>query len=87
MEATFREFYGRSLKETLKFYPLNMRKEVVKHTLRSFREKTGKPIMYITGNSGIFKLKGHPEDLQVIYQIGFGNRRSQGFGMVDVIGG
>jgi CRISPR-associated endoribonuclease Cas6 len=87
MGATFRELYGRSLKEVLKFYPLNMRKEVVKHTLRDFREKTGKPIMYITGNSGIFKLKGHPEDLQVIYQIGLGNRRSQGFGMVDVIGG
>jgi CRISPR-associated endoribonuclease Cas6 len=87
MKANFKEIYGRNLKKPLKFYPLQMKKEVIKHTLRGFREKTGKPIMYITGNSGIFKLKGHPEDLQTIYQIGLGNRRSQGFGMIDVIGG
>ncbi len=87
METIFRELYGRGLKETLKFYPLKMKKEVIKHTLRGFREKTRKPIMYLTGNSGIFKLKGHPEDLQTIYQIGLGNRRNQGFGMVDIIGG
>jgi CRISPR-associated endoribonuclease Cas6 len=87
MEATFRKLYGRGLRKPLKFYPLSMRKEVVKHTLKGFREKTGKPVMYLTGSSGIFKLKGHPEDLQTIYQIGLGNRRGQGFGMVDVIGG
>jgi CRISPR-associated endoribonuclease Cas6 len=87
MKSTFKELYGRGLKQPLEFYPIKMKKEVIKHTLRGFREKTGKPIMYLTGNSGIFKLKGHPEDLQTIYQIGLGNRRSQGFGMVDIIGG
>jgi CRISPR-associated endoribonuclease Cas6 len=83
VNTAFKEVYGRKLKQPLEFYPINMKKEVIKHTLRGFREKTGKPIMYITGNSGIFKLKGHPEDLQTIYQIGLGNRRSQGFGMVS----
>jgi CRISPR-associated endoribonuclease Cas6 len=83
MNASFREIYGRGLKQPLEFYPIKMKKEVIKHTLRGFREKTGKPIMYITGNRGVFKLKGHPEDLQAIYQIGLGNRRGQGFGMVS----
>jgi CRISPR-associated endoribonuclease Cas6 len=87
MERIFRKLDNRGLKQPLEFYPINMKKEVIKHTLRGFREKTGKPIMYITGNSGIFKLKGHPEDLQTIYQIGLGNRTGQGFGMVEVFGG
>lgn len=86
MEMAFRRLYGRGLKRMLEFYPLSMKKKVIKHTLKGFREKTRKPIMYLTGSSGVFKLKGHPEDLQTIYQIGLGNRRSQGFGMVDVKG-
>jgi CRISPR-associated endoribonuclease Cas6 len=85
METAFRRIYRRGLKQPLEFYPIDMEKEVIKHTLRGFREKTGKPIMYLTGSKGIFKLKGHPEDLQAVYQIGLGNRRNQGFGMIDVI--
>jgi CRISPR-associated endoribonuclease Cas6 len=85
METAFKKIYGRSLRQPLEFYPIEMEKEVVKHTLRDFRKKTGKPIMYLTGSNGIFKLKGYPEDLQAVYQIGLGNRRNQGFGMIDVI--
>jgi len=86
MDKIFRTLNGRGLKEPFEFIPLKMKKEVIKHTTRGFREKTKKPIMYITANSGIFKLKGHPEDLQTIYQIGLGNRTGQGFGMVEVFG-
>ncbi|MEJ5173151.1 MAG: CRISPR-associated endoribonuclease Cas6, partial [Hydrogenothermaceae bacterium] len=76
---------GRGLSEPLKFEPINMKKQVIKHTLKSFREKTGKPVMYLTGSSGIFKLTGHPKDLEILYKIGIGNRTGQGFGMVEVI--
>ncbi len=77
---------GKGLEKPLKFEPLKMNKQVVKHTLKAFREKTGKPIMYLTGNSGIFKLSGHPKDLEILYRIGIGNRTGQGFGMVEVLG-
>lgn len=34
--------------------------------------------------TGIFKLSGHPKD--ILYKIGIGNRTSQGFGIVEVLG-
>ena len=77
---------GKGLEKPLKFEPIKMQKQVIKHTLKSFREKTGKPIMYLTGNAGIFKLTGDPKDLEIIYKIGLGNRTGQGFGMVEVVG-
>lgn len=77
---------GKGLEKPLRFEPIKMQKQVVKHTLKDFREKTGKPIMYLTGNSGIFKLSGHPKDLEILYKIGIGNRTGQGFGMVEVLG-
>ena len=76
----------KGLEEPLKFEPVKMNKQVIKHTLKDFREKTGKPIMYLTGNSGIFKLTGHTKDLEILYKIGIGNRTGQGFGMVEVLG-
>ncbi|MGC9101229.1 MAG: CRISPR-associated endoribonuclease Cas6 [Caldisericum sp.] len=76
---------GERLRQPLKFEPLKMKKEVVKHTLKKFREHTGKPFMYLTGSSGVFKLSGHPHDLETLYQIGIGNRTGQGFGMVELI--
>jgi len=85
MDKIFKTLNGRGLKETLEFVPITMKTVIAKHTLKKFREQTKKPIMYITGNVGVFKLKGHPEDLQTIYQIGLGNRTGQGFGMLEVV--
>jgi CRISPR-associated endoribonuclease Cas6 len=82
----FKTIVERELKETLEFTPVQMEKQIIKHTLKEFREKTGKALMYLTGSKGIFKLKGHPEDLDLIYKIGIGNRTSQGFGMLEVVG-
>ncbi len=76
---------GKGLEKPLKFEPIKMQKQVVKHTLKSFRELTGKPVMYLTGNSGIFKLSGHPKDLEILYKIGIGTKTGQGFGMVEVV--
>ncbi|OQB73541.1 MAG: CRISPR associated protein Cas6 [candidate division TA06 bacterium ADurb.Bin131] len=76
---------GPGLYQTLEFEPLNIRKQVVKHTLKGFREKAGKPYMVLTTFSGCFRLRGDPRDLQLLYQSGIGLRTGQGFGMVEVI--
>ncbi|WP_457641057.1 CRISPR-associated endoribonuclease Cas6 [Persephonella sp.] len=80
-----RHIKGSGLSQPLRFEPIDMRKQVVKHTLKDFRDKTGKPIMYLTGNSGMFKLLGDPYDLNILYKIGIGNRTGQGFGMIELI--
>lgn len=76
---------NRELRFPLKFKPLDMHKVVVKHTLKDFRENTNKPIMYLNCNYGTFKLQGHPQDLQFLYQSGIGSMTGQGFGMIDVV--
>ncbi len=76
---------GQGLQRELELIPLKLRKQVVKHTLRGFREKTGKPYMTFTCFEGCFKLKGDPRDLEMLYQIGIGLRTGQGFGMVEAI--
>lgn len=76
---------GCGLKKELIFESVNLKKQVVKHTLKGFREKTGKPYMTLTTMQGTFKLKGAREDLQMLYQIGIGLRTGQGFGMVEVV--
>ncbi len=37
------------------------------------------------GIKGILKIQGHPEVLKLIYDIGIGARRSEGFGMLEVV--
>ncbi|WP_457641093.1 CRISPR-associated endoribonuclease Cas6 [Persephonella sp.] len=75
---------GRGLDKPLKFEPLDMRKQVVKHTLKNFRDSTGKPVMYLTGSTGVFKLSGSKQDLEIIYKTGLGIRTCQGFGMIEL---
>ena len=74
----------KGLKEELNFIPLKLRKEVIRHKVRE-RNKAEK-IYTFTCFSGQFKLIGHPEDLKLLYQLGIGLRRAQGFGMVEVLG-
>ncbi|WP_456402892.1 CRISPR-associated endoribonuclease Cas6 [Persephonella sp.] len=75
---------GKGLSKPLKLEPIDMKKQVVKHTLKDFRENTGKPVMYLTGSTGIFKLSGSKEDLEIIYKTGLGIRTCQGFGMIEL---
>ncbi|MCS7164419.1 MAG: CRISPR-associated endoribonuclease Cas6 [Thermodesulfovibrio sp.] len=84
-DRILKDIRGIGLKRTLRFEPLKMKKQVVKHTLKGFRDKTGKPYMTFTCFEGSFKLSGDPEDLQMLYQIGIGLRTGQGFGMVEVV--
>lgn len=84
-DKILKDIKGRGLNRELVFEPINLRKQVVKHTLKGFREKTGKPFMNFTCFDGVFKLTGDPEDLQILYQIGIGLRTGQGFGMVEIV--
>lgn len=83
-DKIFKDVRGFGLKSRLNLTPLNIRKQVVKHTLRGFREKTGRDYMTLTCFEGTFKLQGSPEDLHLLYQTGIGLRTGQGFGMVEV---
>jgi len=76
---------GQGIYRDMGFIPVKLKKQVVKHTIKGFREKTGKPYMTLTCFEGCFKLKGDQRDLQMLYQIGIGLRTGQGFGMVDIV--
>ncbi|MGC8778737.1 MAG: CRISPR-associated endoribonuclease Cas6 [Candidatus Caldatribacteriaceae bacterium] len=76
---------GESLKRELLFQPIAVRKEVVKHAIRE-RDETSR-VYTFTCFSGQFLLQGHPQDLRDIQVLGLGRRRSQGFGMVEVVKG
>jgi CRISPR-associated endoribonuclease Cas6 len=59
---------------TVEFRPIAIRRKVVRHYN-----------MHMQGLVGIFELRGSPEVLDLIYQVGLGVRRSQGFGMLEVV--
>ncbi len=84
-DKILKDVRGYGLKKDLRFSPVSIKKQVVKHTLRGFRVRTGKPIMMLTCFSGNFILEGDPQDLKILYQIGIGLRTGQGFGMVEVV--
>lgn len=76
---------GSGLKREIEFFPVKIRKAVVKHYISDFERLTGKRYMMLTCFEGIIKLKGDREDLQFLYDNGIGLRTSQGFGMVDIV--
>lgn len=75
-----KEFYYRSLHEPLQVQQTSMKKVVIKESLH--QEQTT-PI-FMTVNQGLIQVKGHPEDLQAIYHMGIGRRRSLGLGLLDI---
>lgn len=76
---------GKGLKEELKFTPVKMKKVVAKEKITDFKLLNGKEFIYIEGYAGIFKLQGSIEDLSLIKQLGVGFRRSEGFGLFDLV--
>lgn len=84
-DRILKDMRGQGILKEIEFIPLKIKKQVVKHSLREFRAKTGKPYMTLTCFEGYFKLKGDPRDLQMLYQTGIGLRTGQGFGMVEVV--
>ncbi|RME69511.1 MAG: CRISPR-associated endoribonuclease Cas6 [Nitrospirae bacterium] len=84
-DRRLKDLRGYSLKRPIKFIPIDLKRKGIKHTLKGFREQTGKPYMVLTTYQGTFCLEGDPEDLQFIYLSGLGLRTGQGFGMVDLV--
>lgn len=84
-DRILKDIRGDGLYREMEFVPVKLKKQVVKHAMKGFREKTGKPYMTLTCFEGCFKLKGDPRDLQMLYQIGIGLRTGQGFGMVEAL--
>lgn len=76
-------YHNYELKEDLIFESINIKNAVIKHMI-SENITNDKPILFFSGNKGTFKLKGDKEALNLIYKNGFGNRTSQGFGMVHI---
>jgi CRISPR-associated endoribonuclease Cas6 len=58
----------------LEFEKISVRRRVVSHYQQS-----------MSAFIGVFKLKSDPTILQLIYDVGLGVRRSQGFGMLEVV--
>ncbi|MGL4760834.1 MAG: CRISPR-associated endoribonuclease Cas6 [Sarcina sp.] len=82
-DLILRSYRGYGLNEKLEFIPLNMKKVVAKEEIGGFKDKTGKRFIYIKAYSGVFKLLGNTEDLNLLKELGVGARRS-GFGTIDI---
>lgn len=78
-------FRGYGLKEKLYFMPVSMKKIVAKEKIEGFRKINNKEYIYIEGYKGNFYLEGNVEDLRILLQLGLGFRRSEGFGMIDLV--
>lgn len=68
-----KEFLGVDEKVEFEFEPVNMKRHVIYHYKK------------MPTNKGIFRMKAEPEILQMIYDIGIGVHRSQGFGLLEVV--
>ncbi|MDQ2086001.1 CRISPR-associated endoribonuclease Cas6 [Herbivorax sp. ANBcel31] len=84
-EKVLENFRGRGLSEKLIFQNVKMKNVVVRQEIKKFEEKSGKNYLCINSYEGIFKLCGNSEDLRDLYALGLGFKRSQGFGMLDVV--
>ena len=76
---------GYGLKERIKFTNIRMKKQVIKQEFNDFTKNSNKQYMFINAYSGIFNLEGEREDLQLLLENGIGFRRSEGFGLLDLV--
>jgi CRISPR-associated endoribonuclease Cas6 len=78
-------YRGVGLLRSVEFTPIQMKKVVVKEEIREFQKNTGKEYLFLESYQGTFSLEGDVYDLRDIYALGVSLRRSQGFGMIEVI--
>lgn len=78
-------FRGEGLREKLCLTPVKMNKVVAKEKISDFKKINNKEYIYIEGYKGTFYLEGNIQDLKSLMQIGLGFRRSEGFGMIDIV--
>lgn len=74
------ELNGRKLYKPIEMIDSKMKKIVIKENLHHIQDK----YIYLTANHGFIKLKGHQDDLRMLYDCGIGLRRSLGMGLLDV---
>ena len=84
-DVVLKNYRGYGLNEPIIIEPVNYKKRVVKEVIRNFIDISKKDIMYVNSYVGVFKVKGDREDLNDLYKLGIGHRRSQGFGMIDIL--
>lgn len=77
----FESLYGRTLLEPIQVISHNLRKQVVKESNRHANDKT----LFYTAQKGDITLKGHIDDLKLLYMDGILNRSAQGFGTLEVV--
>ncbi|MFQ5729761.1 MAG: CRISPR-associated endoribonuclease Cas6 [Waddliaceae bacterium] len=68
-----KKFLGKE-NATCSFEPIQIKRKVIWHYHQ-----------HRSSFTGVFQLNGQPEVLQLIYDVGLGVRRSQGFGMLEVV--
>lgn len=78
-------YRGYGLKKELNFTPIKMKKQVVKEEINGFKKVTNKKYIFIDSYAGMFSLEGDKEDLDLLLQNGLGFRRSEGFGLIELI--
>lgn len=84
-DLILRQYRGKGLFLPLIVRPLRWRKVVVKETNHEFEAVYGKNrFLYFTAHHGWFSCTGHPQDLQLLYQLGLSKRRNQGFGLLEI---
>jgi len=67
-------FLRREKETAIEFNPIRIKRKVIWHYHQ-----------HRSSFTGVFALKGNPDILQLIYDVGLGVRRSQGFGMLEVV--
>lgn len=77
----FENLYGRALIEPIQIISHNLRKQVIKESNRHANDKT----LFYTAQKGEITLKGHSDDLKLLYMDGILNRSAQGFGTLEVV--
>lgn len=73
---------GRKLYKPIRFTPVKMRKMVIQESNRFFKQTNENETLYFTTYRGKLQLEGHPDDLQILYQLGIGKRTSF-FGLLE----
>lgn len=79
---TINKVENRELKESLWFEPVEMVTAPEFNTFESFRSGSQRAYMKLTTNKGLFKLKGHHDDIKCLYLNGIGTRNTSGFGLI-----
>lgn len=74
-----------NLKKTIEIIPVSVNKQIIKHTFSNLLKcNSTLPYLNLHTTEGVFIMKGDKIDLDIIRNIGLGNRTSQGFGMIEV---